>query len=151
MPATDVEATEDCDVVPIMEATGIIPPRPDIIDGSDDNLSEDANSVTVIVSSTVVWIDTGILLTTGQSFSISANGSANLCGTGDNPNCVDDPEVNRLIDPEGNLFWERCEGQYDPCQMMPGIHGALVGRIGSGVTFHIGTGSSFITKAVPRK
>lgn len=144
--ASDVIETGDCDVHEIVETSGPRPPA-NLPPTNDEPATEGANSITVVVSSQVVWVDTSISLAAGQSFSVSATGLANLCGTSDNPNCIDDPAVNRQIGPEGNLGWERCEGQYAPCQLMPGIYGALVGRVGGGSSFHIGTGGNFVANA----
>lgn len=80
---------------------------------------EDLSGYTITVPSIDVWVDTGITLSSGQHFTMSASGEANHCGTGDNPNCTGDPNIDRQVGPEGNTAFEICEGQYAPCQLMP--------------------------------
>lgn len=142
----DVEAIGDCNDLTLIDGSGVLPYSQPVTEYTKDN-DNGNTTVTVSVPSQVVWVDTGVELSNGQTFLVSASGLANLCGVGDNPNCVDDPIVNQMIGPDGNRDWEICEGQYDPCQLMPGVYGGLVGRVGGSSSFFIGSGGTFMAKA----
>ncbi len=119
----------------------------DVIEIAEPISEESLAGNTIVVQSVSEWVDTGIELFAGQSFMVIASGEANICGTGDNPNCVDDPLINQTIGPEGNFSFEICEGQFGSCQLMPGAYGLLIGRIGNSSSFSIANGGRFIAEA----
>ncbi len=123
-----VTASDVCEAVTIVDDSDIV------------------SVTTVNVRATVPWVDSGVTFSAGQSFTIVASGFANLCGANterDNIACSQSI-VNVNVGPEGNMNWEICSGQYGTCQLMPGRYAALVGRVGSGATFYIGSGGDFV-------
>jgi hypothetical protein len=101
---------------------------------------------TVTVPSTDPWTTTNITLQAGQTFHISANGSANQCGSY-NPNCTGNRGIDVYTNPAGNSAFETCAGQYGPCQLNGVFYGALVGQVGDGAPFFVGTGGTFTADA----
>jgi uncharacterized protein YraI len=86
------------------------------------------------------WVDSGVAVTTGQSFTISATGSAMICFTPGNPFCGPyGPEggggpVSSSPEPSGEDY-----------PLIGGTNAALVGRIGTaGKPFEVGKGGTFV-------
>lgn len=98
-------------------------------------------SATVHIPAAQGWVDTGLIVEAGQIISISASGSANQCGA-PNPNCTGNPDIDRMIGPDGNSAFEQCAGQFGPC-LITGPYGALVAKVGDGSPVLVGSGATF--------
>lgn len=98
-------------------------------------------SATVYIPGSQGWVDTGLVVEAGQIISISASGSANQCGA-PNPNCTGNPDIDRMVGPDGNSAYEQCAGQFGPC-LITGLYGALVARVGDGSPVLVGSGATF--------
>ncbi|WP_420628238.1 SH3 domain-containing protein [Candidatus Leptofilum sp.] len=162
--ADDVEASGDCEAVPVIDATGIIPlpplAAPETSDSEVETVEtpdEASGPKTVIVSANAGWVDTGLFLMGGQSFSISATGRANIW-----PACWSACAENEFCNPEFYCAGATSHGpggfattpledaQPDVASRFPmpsGRFGALVGRIDGSGAFQIGTGGTFTASA----
>lgn len=110
------------------------------------SLLPQAVSVPIVIPSTSSeWVDTGIALTAGQSYTISASGEISVCSI-----CATNPDlpafISDFVGPEGNTQMELCDGQQGDCPLMPAPLGALVGRIGESAVFLVGEGGTFIAE-----
>lgn len=116
----------------------------------DDNIGAYAVEITVphpfnYVNTDGNWVDLGIILTTGQAFTITASGTVNIW-----PTCETDkasqgfPDLNCVlmsISPVGTVAFDPAEDDYP----LPGANvGVLVGKIGNGDVFLIGEGGTFV-------
>lgn len=85
------------------------------------------------VKSNLAWQDTGVYVRPGQTIIISASGSVNTWG--DNP-------IGYTSDPNGQTQNQRCpsEGNQPDCLINGELYGTLIGKIGGGAPFTVGTG-----------
>lgn len=119
----------------------------------DDNIGGYGVEITVphpfnYVSVDGEWVDLGIILEPGQTFTITASGVVNIWST-----CEEDkvdegyPDIDcslMTITPAGTVAFDPAEDNYP----FPGANvGALVGRVGDGDIFLIGEGGTFTTDA----
>jgi hypothetical protein len=91
-------------------------------------IPEQENEITVEVPARASWIGTGITLQSGQVFIIRADGTARTCG-----NCP----YSQWVSPNGLPV--NC---YD-CVLASIPEMALIGRVGTGNAFKVGTGGRF--------
>lgn len=145
--AAEVEATGDCHAVPIMQATGIIP----ILGSPPAGEGDGGAGVTILVpGSAVSWLDTGISVRAGQTFTISASGviagwdrCSIECPAYNMANCSSlcSHTVNG---PAGG--WAIVSQVVSDASQFPmpnEMLWALIGRVGGGRAFLVGEGGTF--------
>ena len=91
-------------------------------------------TITIPVSSVIVWNNTGIKIAGGQPLKITATGQVNLGSPGDG--------ADKWVDADGwgILPSFLCNGK--PCQYKYALNdsaGSLIGKIGNGQPFHVGS------------
>jgi hypothetical protein len=93
---------------------------------------------TFVVPGTVPWANTGLFLTSGQPFSVSASGTIDInvnCYPGESGYCATGAEYNS---PNGNSAY------HYPVLASQLTDWSLIGRIGNGAPFEVGSNSSLV-------
>lgn len=120
-------------------------------------------TIRVVVPVAVVWSDLGIVLRAGQRFSISASGSVNvwpMCQQFCTP-IPSGPDIPYMIEPltcaglcagvatgpQGSFIVQGSLSNSGEFPVPDGPLAALVGRVGSGQPFVVGTGGTFTADA----
>lgn len=134
--------------------------------GSTDAESQPAvtgTTIRVVVPVAVVWSDSGIVLRAGQRFSISASGSVNvwpMCQQFCTP-IPSGPDIPYMIEPltcaglcagvaagpQGSFIVQGSLSNSGEFPVPNGPLAALVGRVGGGTPFVVGTGGTFTADA----
>jgi len=97
-----------------------------------------AATISVRVRADVIWVDTGIVVTAGESVAIKATGLAITGPLNQYPEAKSGPEGQAVNDSCGTYL------PAGPCTLDGALYGALIGRVGiSGAPFYIGDASSF--------
>jgi hypothetical protein len=105
------------------------------------NLLPEPVTIPVPIPGTSDWVDTTINVTTGQSFTLTAWGAVNPCVNASRSVCV--PHGPEGIVEIGTVA-QADPGRTTTYPMSDAIIAALVGRIGDGAPFYVGTGGTFI-------
>lgn len=111
----------------------------------DEQVPQDA----LVVSGSQVWTDTHVDVTAGQAISIVGHGRLRVTRT-EKP----DPNADQEVGPKGTfLYGEECQEQQFP--LAAGGRGpapcfCLIGRVGFGLPFFVGDGTSFVAKQTGR-
>ena len=118
---------------------------PPASDTGDAETSNDGNTITVIVPGNVAWVNSGIIVSAGQSFHITASGSMNPCVG--NPACTYGGPAGipsgRTPAEIGANPGEVEIPNWASFPMPYAVTASLIGRIGSNAPFYVGTGGVF--------
>jgi hypothetical protein len=146
--ATEVDSSGDCDQVDVVSATFVKPLPPQSL--SDEPASQSELLAQITVPGNPIWIDSGIRVTVGQTYNITASGFVNvwnMCETNKSGRSAYVDCADMTMGPDGGFSIITAipyvDDRYNLYPMPNEMLGALIARIGNGSPFVVGSNYTF--------